>query len=619
MLALCLLVGALVSFLLEKVSVDITALVLLGIIFVVSGLGLSEEWPSQEKLFGVFSSQAPITIAAMFIISASLNRCQIIEQASELLSNYCKLGYVRFTLVLFVLVAFVSAFINNTPVVVVLLPVVISLSRSLGVSSSKLLIPVSYASIFGGCCTLVGTSTNILASGIISESSIFPDMEPLGMFELSKIGLPILFVALGFLVLFGRRLLPDREALSNIISDIDRKEFLTEAVILEGSPLIGKKIEETDIDSLTGVRLLDVVRKGDPNPLPVSELTLSDGDRLVLSCRPQGIIEAREVEGVGLLNESQLGLEQVSSKSGVMVEGVVGPVSSLISKDLSDASFRSRFNITILALHRRGKNLSTEIDSIKLQPSDTLLLLGTEESIERLRKSEEIILLDHPPLPANNMKRKAPIVLSVLTAVVALAALNVLSISVASMVGVSILLATGCIKPSEAYKSVEWNILILIYGMLALGETMKVTGVSGEIASLVGRVGMGLADPAWSAFAVLIVLYLITAFLTEVLSNNATIVIMAPIALELAPLIDAYRGLAELAPMGPDLARALVLASCVAASASFITPIGYQTNTFVYTVGGYQFRDFMKIGIFFNLIYFVGTVLMVSLIWDLIP
>ena len=613
MLALGLLCAALTSFLMEKVSVDVTALSLIGLIFVISGFNLSDNWPSTKEVFSVFSNEAPLTIAAMFIISASLNRCHLIEQVTEALGKFCKYGDVKFTLVLFVLVAFLSAFINNTPVVVVLLPIVISLSRTLGVSSSKLLIPVSYASIFGGCCTLVGTSTNILASGILSENSIYPEMPPLGMFELSKIALPLLAISLGFLVIFGRRLLPDREALSNIISDIDRKEFLTEAVVLEGSPLLGKKISESEIESLSGVRLLDVVRKGQVATPNVSELTLAPGDRLVLSCRPQGIIEARELEGVDLLSESQLGIEQVSSKTGIMIEGIVGPSSSLISKTLSDASFRARFNITILALHRRGKNLSDQIEGIKLQSGDSLLLLGTEESVERVRKSEEIILLDKPALPASNMKRKAPIVLTVLMSVIGLATFGVLPISVASIVGVSVLLVTGCIKPSEAYQSVEWNILILIYGMLALGLTMQSTGVSTMIASIVGQVGMNFFEPSWHHFAVLVILYLITAVLTELLSNNATIVIMAPIALALA------HEMLGAGPAGQDLARAYVLTACIAASASFVTPIGYQTNTFVYTVGGYRFKDFLRIGIFFNLIYFVGTVTLVSLLWGLIP
>ncbi len=608
-LAFALLLFGLTSFLLEKITVDTTAFVLLGLILVIAGAEVGQNWPSVSEVLNVFSNEAPITIAAMFVISASLNRCKLIEQVSDSLGKFCKYGYKKFMLILLLLVAFVSAFVNNTPVVVVLLPVVISLSRAIGVPSSKMLIPVSYASIFGGCCTLVGTSTNILASGIISNSSVYENMKPLGMFELTKIGLPLLVISLGILVIFGRKLLPDREALSDIISDLDRKEFLTEAVIQKKSSLIGKKICKSDISKLTGVRLLEIVRKGKSISARNSEENFKADDRLVLSCKPQGIIETNELEGVNLINNSSLGIEQVSTETGIMVECLVGPSSSLISKSLSDASFRSRFNLTILAVHRKGKNLGLEIEKIRLELSDTLLILGSEESIERLRQSDEVIMLDHATMPMKNMKRKAPIVMSVLIGVVSLATFGILPISVSAVVGVSILLLSGCINTRSAYKSIEWNILILIYGMLALGVVMQSTGASSVIASVVSGVGLGFFEEAWQPLAVLITLYLCTAFLTEVLSNNATIVIMAPISLEVANLMN----------LSSYDARAFVLTACVAASASFVTPIGYQTNTFVYTVGGYKFKDFVKVGVYFNLVYFIGTILLVSGIWGFIP
>lgn len=608
-LAFGLLFFGLTSFLLEKLSVDTTAIVLLGSILVISSTGISENWPSVVEVLSVFSNEAPITIAAMFVISASLNRCKIIELISDSMGNFCKYGYRKFMLILLLLVAFVSAFINNTPVVVVLLPVVISLSKVLGVPSSKMLIPVSYASIFGGCCTLVGTSTNILASGVISNSTIYKNMQPIGMFELTKIGFPLLCISLGVLVIFGRKLLPNREALSDIISDLDRKEFLTEAIIQKESPLIGHKISDSEITNLTGVRLLEIVRNGETISARNNNIIFKSEDRLVLSCKPQGIIETNELEGVNLINNPSLGIEQISSQSGIMVECLVGPSSSLISRSLSDASFRSRFNLTILAVHRRGKNLGLDIEKIRLEASDTLLILGSEDSIERLRRSEEVILLDQATMPMKNMKKKAPVVLGVLTGVVGLATFGILPISVSAIVGVSILLLSGCINTREAYKSIEWNILILIYGMLALGITMEHTGASSAIASVVGAVGIGFFEPEWQPLAVLVTLYLCTAFLTEMLSNNATIVIMAPISLEVANLMN----------MAVEDARAFVLTACIAASASFVTPIGYQTNTFVYTVGGYKFKDFLKVGIYFNLIYFVGTILLVSSIWDFIP
>jgi di/tricarboxylate transporter len=340
-------------------------------------------------------------------------------------------------LILLIIIAFISAFINNTPVVVVLLPVVISLSKKMGIHSSKMLIPVSYASIFGGCCTLVGTSTNILASGIISNSVVYENMEPLGMFELTKIALPLLGISLAVIVLFGRKLLPEREALSNIISEIDQKEFLTEAVVQKDSKLLGKKITASGLNELSGVRLLEVVRNGITVSSNSDDSKFKENDRLVLSCKRQGIIETNEFDGIKLLDESSsLGLEQISSKSGEMVECLVGPASSLISKSLVDVGFRTRFNLTILAIHRRGKNLGKELDKVKFQPGDTLLILGTDDAIGRLRKSEEVVFLDHSPTPLLNMKKKAPIVIGVLIGIIGVAYLGILPISIASIIGV---------------------------------------------------------------------------------------------------------------------------------------------------------------------------------------
>jgi di/tricarboxylate transporter len=597
---------ALLSFFLEKISVDVTALALLAIILLISCLGFFSAWPDYSQILQVFSSEAPLTIAAMFIISAALNRCRVIEQISNLLGLFCKFGYSKFMLLLLGLVALVSAFVNNTPVVVVLLPVIFTLSRQLGVSSSKLLIPVSYASIFGGCCTLVGTSTNILANGIITSTDVYPNLEPIGMFELSKLGLPLLLVSLGFLTLFSRRLLPDREGLTSILSEIEQKQFLTEAVVLKSSPLIGQIAFESDISKMSGTRILDVIRQGNSLGSGAKTTSLIAGDKLILSCKPQGIIETKEIDGLDLVDERKYGLEQISSEESLMVEAVIGPSSPLISKTITEANFLSRYNLAILALHRKGKNLNAQLDQIRLQASDTILLMGTRNDIEKLRESEETILLDQAMVPMENFRNKAPIALGVLFMVILTAALRWLPISVASLLGVALLFVTGCIKPREAYESVEWNILVLIYGMLALGMVMEFSGGSRMIASSVSQItGGGLDGPA-QVIVTLVVLYLITSILTELLSNAATIVIMAPISLEIANQI----GLTAFD------ARAFLLTTCIAASASFITPIGYQTNTFVYSVGGYKFTDFAKIGIFLNLIYFTGTIALVCLYWD---
>ncbi len=604
-----LLLAALVSFILERVPTDVTAITVFALITIVSIFTGSERLPGLDEILGVFANPAPLTIAAMFVVSAALGKCHLIEAASGYLTRLVGIGYRGFLLVLVASVALISAFVNNTPVVVVFLPVVMSLAKSMNISSSKLLIPLSYASIFGGCCTLVGTSTNILASGIMGKNEIYPEMEPLGMFELAKVGLPLFFVATGYLVLFGRRLLPDREALASILSDIQQKEFLTEAIVLSDSSLDGKTVDESGLSDLKRMRLLDVCREGRVLTGDKGKLVLRSGDRLILSCRPSGIVESRNIDGLDLLSETTLGLEQVSSASGVMVEGVIGPASPLISLSISEIDFRKRHNVAVIAIHRKGRNLTQEIDSIRLRSTDTLLLLGSEESIENIRLGEDLILLDHPPVPVEDMSRKAPVVIGVIVGIVGFSAFGVMPIAASAIIGVAILFLTGCVKPKDGYASVEWNILVLIYGMLTLGLAMKSSGASNLIAEALSSGVFAYAPEELRPFLLLSAIYLTTAVLTEILSNNATIVLMAPISLELASRLN----------LGVEDARAFLLATCIAASASFTTPIGYQTNTYVYSVGGYRFRDFVKIGLPLNLLYFFSSVVLIGCFWEFHP
>ena len=404
---LFLLLAALVSFILERVPTDVTAITVFALITLVSIFSGSERLPGLDEILGVFANPAPLTIAAMFVVSAALGKCHLIEAASGYLTRLVGIGYRGFLLVLIASVALISAFVNNTPVVVVFLPVVMSLAKSMNISSSKLLIPLSYASIFGGCCTLVGTSTNILASGIMGKNEIYPEMEPLGMFELAKVGLPLFFVAAGYLVLFGRRLLPDREALASILSDIQQKEFLTEAIVLSDSSLDGKTVDESGLSDLKRMRLLDVCREGRVLTGDKGKLVLRSGDRLILSCKPSGIVESRNIDGLDLLSETTLGLEQVSSASGVMVEGVIGPASPLISLSISEIDFRKRHNVAVIAIHRKGRNLTQEIDSIRLRSTDTLLLLGSEESIENIRSRRGLDTARPPPRTSERHESKS--------------------------------------------------------------------------------------------------------------------------------------------------------------------------------------------------------------------
>jgi len=594
-----LLVFAIVSFILEKIPADLTSLTVFGVLLFVSMLTQSANLPNLEATLGVFGNSAPITIAGMFIVSAALERTGAIDLITAYLRKLVRLPYRGFIFIMVIGVATVSAFVNNTPVVIVLMPVMLSLSREMGIASSKLLIPLSYASIFGGTCTLLGTSTNLLASGILRDAG----HAPIGMFELAAVGLPILACGSIYLVLFGNKLLPHRETLTSILSDEERKEFITEAFVQPGSELNGQIAEETRLLKKRGARLLEIVRHGIAVPGDPTKQKLQYGDRLVLSCRPSGIAEAHSDMGISLPRELSEGLQTIATDEGAIVEGVVAPHASIVGKTLGEINFRQRFRMVIVAVHRKGTNQRERLGSLHLQEGDTLLMMGSTSAIDAMANSDEIILLDRPRVPARSVRSRMPIVIGTAVGIVTLATMNLVPIVAAVALGVSLIMLTGCIKPKDAYESVEWSILIIIFGMLALGQAMDSTGASQLIAG--GMVGLteSFVPEHMQALVMLAVVYIITSTFTEFLSNNAAVALMVPIALGIA------------ATLGVD-PRPFVVASCIAASASFATPIGYQTNTYVYGVGGYKFLDFTKVGLPLNCICFTVTVFVVPMFWS---
>ena len=589
---------AIFSFLTERISSDLTAISLYTAILLGGLLPFARNLPTPDEMLAVFANPAPITIGAMFIVSAALQKCGAIAALSRILGKLTGLSYRKFLLIMILGVAVISAFTNNTPVVIVFLPVILNLSRKLGVAASKLLIPLSFASIFGGTCTLVGTSTNILASGVLESRG----MQPIAMFELAWIGVPLLFAGTAYLVLIGSNLLPNRETLTSILSEEERKEYLTEAFVKKGSEVAGKTAADTGILKTGSVRILEIIRNAVALPGDPKSVTLKEGDRLVLSCRPSGFAHARSLQGIDLVGEIGLGLETIAAHEGSIVEGVIGPKSTITGRKLRGLNFRQRYRMIVLAVHRRGINVRDKLDDLTLQFGDTLLMMGTDSAIEELRSSEDLLLLDRPATPARSMRSKMPIVLSVLAAVITLVSLKIVPIVAAALIASCVLFLTGCVKPKEGYAAIEWSILFLIYGMLGVGLAMQKTGAADLLAvGLINVAELAVSDPL-KPYVLLGALYLCTAILTEMLSNNATIVLMAPIALGLA------------GSLGLD-ARPFVIATAVASSASFSTPIGYQTNTYVYGVGGYKFRDFCKVGLPLNFLYFAVSVFLIPKIW----
>ncbi len=588
---LALLVVMLAAFIWERVPVELTAMSAFALLLV---LGLL----SPDGAMAVFANAGPIAVGAMFIISAALERCGAIELVASGLNRMPKMGITAVLPLLILLVAGVSAFINNTPVVIVFLPIVLSLARKMEIPASKLLIPLSYASIFGGTCTLVGTSTNI----IVSSMGVRAGLPPFGMFELAAVGVPLAVAGTLFLTLLGPRLLPVRETITAMLTEEERREYIAEAYIKEGSPMIGRTLADTPLGKLRNFRVIELLRHGVRLPTPPMQTQLAAGDRLVLAMSPRAIPHAHHAEGIDLLGPFGEGLAQISLSEGVIVEGVLGPDSKLIGLSLAELNFRQRYRMVPIAVHRQGKRLRQDFENIKLAYGDTLLLLGTREAIDQMRGGEDILILDRPPVILEARRRKLPLIVAVIGGVITAATTGLMPIAAAAIIGCVVLLLTKCITTKEAYESIHWPILFLIFAMLGVGTAMETTGTSAWLAErMVGGVS-AVVPESWRLTALLAGVYLMTTVLTELLSNNAAAVLLATIAICLAE------------SFGVD-ARPFLIAIAVAASASFATPIGYQTNTYVYGVGGYRFADFVRIGVPLNVLAFIVTMAVIPLVW----
>ncbi|MDQ8205042.1 SLC13 family permease [Pelagicoccus sp. SDUM812003] len=589
---LALLVAMTVSFVSERIPTELTGMTGFALVLLLGML-------SPQDALAVFSNQGPIAIAAMFIISATLEKCGAIRMAASSLQRLPKLPIVALLPILTISVAAISAFINNTAVVVVFLPIVISLARRMELSASKLLIPLSYASIFGGTCTLVGTSTNLLVSSMAREAG----REPFGMFELAWVGLPLLMAGMLYLALAAPKLLPDHDLLTDSYADENPREYIVEAFVQSGSPLVGVKVSESTLAEMEHGRVLEIHRHGVPMRRALSQVELKSGDRLLLAVSPQDVPSTQEEEGIDLRGSLGDGLEGITQSQGVIVEGIISPDSKMIGKTLDRVESLERLGLVPLGLNRRERSIRSDLESVTLEQGDTLLLLGTAEAIDELGELDDIIVLDKPSVVMPARRRKLPIIIAVIAGVIASSSMGLMPIAPAGIIGCVVLFLTGCITLKGAYDSIHWPILFLIFSMLGVGAAMESTGTSQLLADGMVSVVSGLVSESWQPFALLVAVYLMTTLLTEILSNNAAAVLLVSLSL----------GLTE--SIGVD-AKPFLVAISIAASASFATPIGYQTNTYVYSVGGYRFVDFFRIGIWINVIGFVVSMIVIPMVWE---
>lgn len=578
-----LLLFSLVFLVFEILSIDLVGIV---IILVLSITGVL----APGDAVAGFSSRAVLTVGSLFIVGEGILRTGAVGFLARRLIDLSK-GEAKAILFLTIIaVGVVSMFLNNTPVVIVFIPLLLGIASEQHIFPSKLLIPLSYASILGGSCTLIGTSTNILVS-TIAEGHGYP---PIAMFELTPVGIVLFLVGALYLMTLGRKLLPEHKTLTTQAPGGGLREFVTEVEVLWGSEAVGKPVRE--VFAPTGPLVLALVRGEEMVWPPFKDVKVREGDLYILQGNVNDIAALEGREGVRILPGLIDGRFRFEPKSMSFVELVVPPDSVCVGSRVRDLGLRRKADLVPIALMRGGRHIRAKVSDLVIRPGDVLLAFGSAEGVSEVSEGRDFLLMEGIHETFIN-RRRAPVAGSILGLVMLGLSTGLVPMEMAAIGGAFLMIITGCLTPAQAYRSVNWPILILVAGTLALGQSLDVTGASARIAEPLVWVGV-----KWGPWAALGALYLATSAITAVLTNNATAVLLVPIALSLA------------SSLGVD-ARPFLIAVAFSASAAFATPLGYQTNLLVYGPGGYRFGDFFKVGAPLTILLWIVATLMIPLFW----
>ncbi len=576
---------AVVLFVTEKISVDLVALLIMAILLV------SQILTPGEGLAG-FSNTATITVGSMFVISAGLFKTGAVNFLGAFVNRIFKQNFWVAMIAVMILVGVLSAFINNTPVIAIFLPIILGVAKETKISATKLLMPISFASMLGGVCTLIGTSTNILVSSIAEEKGL----PAFTMFEFLPLGLSMFFVGTAYMLIIGIRLIPERRGEGDLTETFSLGEYLTEVVLQDHSSSVGCTIEEAPICKDLDFLILEIRRGEKLIILPTAEIVLRSGDILKIRADVEKIRILQKREGVKLKPQAKWGDESVTSEDYKLVEAVVAPHATFDGESLQEINFREKYGTTVLAIRHQGKLLREKISDTKLKGGDTLLIEANKGRIASLKLDKDFIIVSETET-VKFRRDKVVIALLIVAGVILTASLGFLPIVVSSVVGAILLVLFRCLLLDEVYQAIDWKIIFLLAGVLSLGTALEKTGaaqmVSSTILSSVGSFGPVMLVSAF---------YLLTLILTEMISNNASAALIAPIAIATATTLG-------VSPVP------FLVAVTFAASASFMTPVGYQTNTMIYGPGQYKFFDFVKVGTPLNIILWITASLLIPFFW----
>lgn len=552
--------------------------------------------PSTEVVLGALTQKAVIAVAAMFVLSAGVSRTGAVGLVANRLVTDSDSGVRHMMTAIFGIVLVASAFVNNTPIVLIFMPVVLGLSNRLGKAPSKLLIPLSFISIMGGMCTLVGTSTNLVVASSVSESS--GGTMTLGLFDFARMGLILAVVGVVYLRLFASRLLPTRTSLGLNLEMGVAAEYMTELQVKEGSRLVGKTVGD-GFRKAKSLRVLQIIRNDIIRPALPSEV-LKAGDRLLVKGDPASIMGFHQGQDTGVLPAitedavAQAAQEAPRSVALTLAEVVLTPASRWIGRRTKEIRFHERYRVSIFAVQRHGAHLREKVEDLKLRSGDILLVQGSPEDLANIRSSDNLLVIEgvHRGIPHT---RRAPLAVLGLVVFLVMAMIDPAAVHIAALTAALIVVVGGALTAREAYASMDWDVLFLLGGTLALGGAVASTGLAERMAgSIVSTCG------AYGETVTIGVIFLVTVLLTQILSNIAAAAIMTPLAYATA-LAMWHETSTGVMPTNEPLA--LVMAVAFGASCCFLTPVGYQTNLLVYGPGGYRFTDFLKIGLPLTLLF----------------
>ena len=559
-------------------------LVFIGILTVIVVLGIISP---TEALVG-FSNQGMLTVGALYVVATGLKETGAVQLIiKKLLGNSSSPKKIQARIIPPVMG--MSAFLNNTPIVATFIPALQDWAKKYQIPITKLLIPLSYAAILGGTCTLIGTSTNLIVNGLlISEKGLH-----LNMFDPAFVGVPIALAGFLYLMIFGNKLLPKKEtALSNFENT---REYTIEMMLRPDSPLVGNSVEEAGLRQLPGLFLVEIIRDGTILAAVEPDETLQGNDRLIFTGLVDSIADLQTIQGLEPATDQVFKLD-TPRRDRHIVEAVVSQTNPLNGMTIKEGEFRNRFGAVVVAVSRRGERINKKIGDIELKTGDILLMEAPRDFARRYKYSSDFLLVSTLSNKGTLNYEKSGIAWGILFGMVLLATTNLLTMFQASFLAAAAIVLTGCVKVNEARSSIDWQVLIVIASALGIGNALEITGAAASIA------GAFLGFAGNHPYLALIATYLVTWMLTEMITNNAAAVLIFPFAISIS------------AGLGVDF-MPYVMTIMFAASASFATPIGYQTNLMVYGAGGYKFNDFLKIGLPLNVIVAVITLILVPIIW----